>query len=99
MIPLLVVLPVTVEGNREEMCEPRHTSLLVQKMQGRAEVSCLADANSRGMQRPTSAYGLILFGFAVAVGRAGPPWRLGNCPPTVAKPLPCGIGQPARRGL
>ena len=56
MIPLLVVLPVTVEGNREEMCEPRHTSLLVQKMQGRAEVSRLADANSPGMQRPTSAY-------------------------------------------
>ena len=40
------------------MCELRHTSLVVQKMQGRAEVSRLADAKaaSRGMQRPTSAY-------------------------------------------
>ena len=58
MIPLLVVLPMTVEGNREEMCELRHASLLVQKMQVRAEVSRLADAKaaSRGMQRPTSAY-------------------------------------------
>ena len=58
MIPLLVVLPVTLERDREEMCEPRHTSLVVQKMQGRAEVSRLADAKaaSRGMQRPTSAY-------------------------------------------
>src|SRR5436190_4190311 len=41
MIPLLVVLPMTVEGNREEMCELRHASLLVQKMQVRAEVSRL----------------------------------------------------------
>ena len=46
MIPLLVVLPVTVERNREEMCELRHASLLVQKMQGRAEVSRLADAKA-----------------------------------------------------
>jgi hypothetical protein len=51
MIPLLVVLPVTVEGNREEMCELRHASLLVQKMQGRAEVSRLADANAPGVRR------------------------------------------------
>jgi len=32
MIPLLVVLPVTLEGEWEEMCKPPHTSLVVQKM-------------------------------------------------------------------
>jgi len=44
MILLLVVL--TLEGDQEERCEPRHTSLVVQKMQGRAEVSRRADATA-----------------------------------------------------
>jgi hypothetical protein len=57
-------------------------------------LSCL-----RSWAEPVVAAGLRAGLPELHLARLSLYWRLGNCPPTAARPAPCRIGKPALRGL